>query len=498
MSRPWSYFGETARAIGQRLGLASRKPKPPLGAMVKSQYGPGALSAWSRVADARWLGERSPANVQPWQRKLMRKDSQVSLGLAALKSPFFGIDYFLKGGSREARAFLQKALLEAPYWNSLLWSILNSMDFGFVSHEYVWAIGDVEIDTDEIGGGKPEIALNRYVIKRMRDLDPDRVEILIDEWDELTGIRVGNVTLPPERVLHVVHDGEFGNLRGTAVLDRAFPHWYDNVVNVLHLNRYLEQKGNPPLIGSAPNEVRYDDRKPRDQQIPRHCLDALSEALSALRGGGLCLLPDERDEKGNQRWSITALDVKERVEQFLPVLRFNDAKILRALWVPERIATQDSSVGSFAMSDVHFDVFLLALEVKKERTVLAPLNEVAQALVRFNFGKSESCPRVMATGLSRSNNDTLKQAFLKILEVPQTLPDGRTYNAAQLMKINEILRILKIPQHRVDDVAAQPAPEPPTPVGPTEPGSVVPSPTPPLPPPTKGKPEPVEIDQDDI
>ena len=123
MSRPWNYFGETARAIGRRLGLASSTPKPPLGAMVKSQYGPGALSSWSRIADARWLGERSPANVQPWQRKLMRKDSQVSLGLAALKSPFFGIDYFLKGGSKQARAFLQKTMFEAPWWNSLLWSI---------------------------------------------------------------------------------------------------------------------------------------------------------------------------------------------------------------------------------------------------------------------------------------------------------------------------------------------------------------------------------------
>ncbi|HZV02566.1 MAG TPA: hypothetical protein VFF73_38020 [Planctomycetota bacterium] len=480
------------RGVFGRLWLAlsggGARSGPPLGAVVRSQYGPGTLGYWSGM-DVRWLGERSPANVQPWQRKLMRKDSQVSLGLAALKSPFFGIDYFLKGGSQQARAFLQKTLLEAPYWNSLLWSVLNSMDFGFVSHEYVWSIEDVELDSDD-GVAAPATLPSRYVIKRLRDLDPDRCEILIDEWDQLVGVRVMNVTLPTERLLHVVHEGEFGNLRGASVLDRAFPHWYDNVVNVIHLNRYLEQKGNPPLIGTAPNEIRYDDRKPRDQQTGRHCLDVLSEALASLRGGGLCLLPDERDDKGTPRWSVTALDAKERVEQFLPVIRYNDAKILRALWVPERIATQDSSVGSFAMSDVHFDVFLLALEVKKERTVLGPLNEVAQALVRYNFGRSESCPRVMATGLSRSNNDTLKEAFLKILQVPQTLPDGRTYNAAQLMKINEILRILKIPQHRIDDVAAPPVPQP----APLAPDALVPPPNPP----TKGEPEPTESDQDAI
>jgi hypothetical protein len=475
--------------------------------MVKGFNGPGLVAPWLRIPDTRWLGERSPAFVLPWQRRLMRKDSQVSLGLAALKSPFFGIDYFLKGGSKQARAFLQKTMFEAPWWNSLLWSILNSMDFGFVSHEYVWTVEDVTIDENEDDGASPVVLPARYTIKKLRDLDPDRVEIVVDEWDELVGIRVQNVTLPPERVLHVVHEGEFGNLRGASVLDRAFPHWYDNSVNVLHLNRYLEQKGNPPLVGTAPNELRYDDRLPRDQQVPQNCLDILAEGLATLRSGGLCLVPDERDENGHPRWSVGALDVKERVEQFLPVLRFNDAKILRALWVPERIATQDSSVGSFAMSDVHFDVFLLALEVKKERTVLGPLNEVAQALVRYNFGKSESCPRVMATGLSRSNNETLKEAFLKILEVPQTLPDGRTYNAAKLMKINEILRILKIPQHRIEDVATKPAPPAIVPVAPGVPGaagppaaaaSVAGSPTPVGSGAPKAPPEAAETDQDEV
>lgn len=470
---PLAFFSTLFR--GSREAPA-RSAGPPLGAVVRSQYGPGSLGYRSRI-DTRWMGERSPAFVQPWQRKLMRKDSQISLGLAALKSPFFGIDYFLKGGSKQARAFLQATLLEAPWWHALLWSILNSMDFGFVSHEYVWSVDDVVLEDETGDEDATTILPRRYVIKALRDLDPDRCEVLIDEWDRLAGIRVQNVFLPPARLLHVVHEGEFGNLRGASVLDRAFPHWYDNCVNALHLNRYLEQKGNPPLIGTAPNEVRYEDAKPRDQQLPKHCMEALNESLGALRGGGVCLLPDERDEKGNQRWSISALDVKERVEQFLPVLRYNDAKILRALWVPERIATQDSSVGSFAMSDVHFDVFLLALEVKKERTVLAPLNEIAQALVRYNFGRSESCPRVMATGLSRSNNDTLKQAFLKILEV----------------KINEILRILKIPQHRIDDVAADPVPAPGPAIDATQP-----PPLPPAAPAPEGKPEPTEDDQDEL
>jgi hypothetical protein len=108
----------------------------------------------------------------------------------------------------------------------------------------------------------------------------------------------------------------------------------------------------------------------------------------------------------------------------------------------------------------------------------------------------------MVTGLSRSNNETLKEAFLKILEVPQTLPDGRTYSAAKLMKINEILRILKIPQHRIEDVATKPAPLPP-PVAPAPPGMPAPSSSPapasaPSAKPPKAAPEAAETDQDQI
>src|SRR5213075_1859778 len=131
------------------------------------------------------------------------------------------------------------------------WSCLNSLDFGDQTHELIWDLANVEIDPDGDGGESPQLLQNRYVLKRLRDLDPDRVELLVDAFDEIASVKVqtdlGYVSLPAEKVLHAVHQREFDNQLGESILDRVYNHWH--WVNVLYLllNRYLEQRGNPPL-----------------------------------------------------------------------------------------------------------------------------------------------------------------------------------------------------------------------------------------------------------
>jgi len=70
---------------------------------------PGSVTGpWQRWADAKWLGPYTPNNVPHWVRKAMRRDPQIALGLIALKSPFFGIEYRVEGSTPEIRAFVEK------------------------------------------------------------------------------------------------------------------------------------------------------------------------------------------------------------------------------------------------------------------------------------------------------------------------------------------------------------------------------------------------------
>lgn len=452
-----------ARKTYETVTGPTRGSRPALGTTVtQPAFGPYA-GTWTRLAEAQWLGNRTPAHITHPVRKLMRRDSQVSLGLAALKGPFFGLEYYLQGGRPIVRSFLRKTLLDAPIWSELLWSILNAIDFGCQTHEYCWMLANVDVSStgeellEEDGEDASKVTLrDQYVIRRMRDLDPELVQLVADEFGDLKGVRLLaglmgdalNAELLPERVLHAVNEKEHDNLLGIAKVDRAYPHWFDNNVALIHFARYLEQKGNPPLIGYAPAERRRVDPKDPNSAL-LDCGDVLNEALASFRNGSACSLPDERDEKtGQPRWAITSLSIQDKAEQFLSSLRYNDAKILRALWVPERTATQDSSVGSNAMAQVHLDVFMLALEHAKETTVLGPINEVARALVHYNFGKSETVPRVRGTELGSSSNDILKQVYLKLVGLPDTEAAGIGYMARELVDLPELMRSIRIPQRR--------------------------------------------------
>lgn len=450
--------GRKVLELGSRLVTLGRPPK--LGAVVQNASAGGLMtSPHTRLEDAKWLGPYTPDFVPHYIRKRMRRDPQIALGLAALKSPFFGISYWIdsKSGTPTTRAFLRRVLLESKIFEHLIWSCLNSLDFGYQSHELIWALADVTIDPDGEGGQEPETLKSRYVLKKIRDIDPERVEILVDAFDEIAGVNVSTdflgVSLPAEKVLHAVHQKEFDNLLGSSILDHDYNPWFFCNVQYLLLNRYLEQRGNPPLIGMAPNELRYDEDKPREGQKPQNALDVLARQMGALRSGGACTLPFEVDEKsGKLKWAIDVLADGGRTETFIHAINHYEGMKLRGLYVPERIATQDKAVGSNAMAETHLDTFYSMLEVIKKRTVLAPINEVAELLQRANFGDSVSCARIEASEISRLKHQLLGELVKQVIALPRRHDDGTFYTGADMIDLPAALQAVNVPRRRLQDL----------------------------------------------
>ncbi len=429
-----------------------RRPLPDLRERV-----PGAMAGpWRRWADAKWLGPYTPSNVPHWVRKLMRRDPQIALGLIAFKAPFFGIEYRVEGSTPEIRAFVQKTLLERrEVFEKLLWSVLNAIDFGFQAHELLWRIEDVTVDEDGPGGLPERTFFRAYTLREFKDLDPERVELVTDrQTGRLAGIRVdGSVYLPSDKVLLATHQAEHQNWWGESALDRAYHPWYWVNHLYLYMTRYLEQKGNPPLIGRAP----YENRTSEDGGPPRNCLDLLGAELATLRGGGNATIPHEVDAKGHQRWDISELTHSARLDQFLPAIQHLEDLKLRAMLVPERIVTQQSTVGSFGMSETHLDVFFSNLEVIKRFLILGTLNAgPVQLLVRNNFGAKAPVPRLAASELSRQSKALLADIVKQALLIPRTLDDGRVYSTASIIDDIRALEALNIPHRRPQDVAVAP------------------------------------------
>ena len=443
--------------------LARNSSMPDLSQYVKAPYMGLTTGPWARWVDAKWLGPYAPSNVAMWQRKLMRRDPQIKLGLMALKAPFFGIDYRVEGGDPRTRAFVREALVERPLFKRLVWSILNAIDFGFQCHELEWDLADVAINYAAEGGVKVHSTLERaYVLRALADIDPERVIPIVDEHGDLDGVRVDGVQyLPGEKILHAVHQFEWKNHWGTAVVDSSFNPWYWNNFFYLFVSRYLEAKGNPPLKGTAPWDSRFLDRLSPGGQVPVRATDWLAEQAIQLRGGGVCVMPWEVDEKGNQMWTLDVLEDGGRVDQFLPMIQHNESMKLRGVLVPERVATQDGSVGSYASSDVHLEVFFGIMEIFKNFLILGTINEgVVPRLVRYNFGKSAPVPQVSASELNRTSKQLLCDILKMTAGMPRKLKDGRVYSIAEVVDAVHALEALNVPHLEPEDVAHFEEPKP--------------------------------------
>lgn len=470
-SRPASWLTRAARFLG--LAAPGPSPRPPGGQfyrpgfprqLLAGSFGGIPSGPWNRLVNAEWLGPYSPESVAPWTVKLIRKDPDVALGLAAVKSAFVGIEYRLKGGSPLSRAFLRKTVLESPLFPRLLRSILNAFDFGWQSHELVWGIEDVVLDVDGVGGEDPKTLARRYVLSKLLDLDPERVSgLALNEAGDLDHVLVdGLLKIPAEKVLHVVHEGEWGDPWGSMVVGKAYNPWYwENFLN-LYAMHFFGTKSNPPLKGTGPWSSRYTEGEAREDQEGTNTLAVLGEQAMNLREGGFAGLPWEPDEHGNNQWSLEELATTDRTESFLSAIRHMKASKLRAVLVPDKVASQDETPGSYALADVRIEVFFGVLESIKRSLVLASLDKLSALLIRYNFGASAPVPRWDASELSRQKQGLLAEIVKKVLELPVTLENGKVVAGSDLIRIREALEALNVPL-KSDAEIARTASKPPAP-----------------------------------
>jgi 2'-5' RNA ligase len=410
-----------SRARGPRAARLASAP-------ILREFSPGRFlnvepNVWGVRVGPDWLGpDATPRYVPIPVLKIMREDPQLSLGLAAFRGPFFGIDYTLEGGRPEVQAFVRKAFLERPVFKKTLRSLLNCIDFGFNPHELLWDIQDVTSDASDAGLA-PMSKLAAYVIREAKDIDPERVEILVDQKDRLAGYRVdGRVVIPREKCLHVADDMEYQRHRGRGKLRRAFNPWV--FASYIHQfqNRYMERKVDPPYKGYAPTTPRSDPKTPAGTP-PVYPHDVLRDILIDVRGSGVIVLPSEFDPKtGKPLWDATEIGTGGRAELYLPTLQYYQTLKMRGLGIPDEVAETGDDGGSYAKSAVSLNVFFDTLEALKEVTILCALNEgVIEPLVRFNYGDAEAAPRVVAPSFSREHQDLLVDVLRMALADPENM-----------------------------------------------------------------------------
>ena len=304
---------------------------------------------------AEHIGQYNPDEISIDTYNKMRMNAQIAAGLKVIKLPIIGQQWTTVCDDKDIAEFIDQLL--RPLWYNLLTSTLSAVDFGFAAHEIVYDIEDISLNRKY--ENKPFYNGKAVVWKKFKSLYPDTVTIKLDEKENFNGIVqkwVGkDVILPVEKSFIFTHDkgDSFGNLFGVSRMKPAYDVWFFWINLCQFMMRYFERKGTPPTIIGFPLGQTKDGTDHADIAL---------EIGKALQGESVVAVPSTTYENTPKKWTVDYLLDDKRGEMFISALTFFENKILRAMFVPERTITQDSSskAGSYSLSQTHADMFLLA------------------------------------------------------------------------------------------------------------------------------------------
>jgi len=328
----------------------------------------------------------------------MRRDPEIGLGLALIKAPIIGAEWWVDSDNEEAARFIEENL--KALWLTLMRTSLTAVEFGFAAHEKVF----------RLDGG-------RYVLDSLADLKPTKVELLIDEKGKFGGIRykpgggADAIDLPVEKCFIFTHGREWGDLYGVSRLANAEAVWRREQKAAAAEDRYFERKADPQIVGRAPAGKQTDA-----SGSERDNFEAMATALAALRSGGAIIVPAGEGKDGKPAWDVELLQDDKRGDMFTGFVDHLDNKKFRALLIPDRILAQQDT-GAYDLVEAVTKTF-----IRMEETLLSELFDhvqkyIVDKIVALNFGEG-----VSVALKHRDLSDETKAAIAEVVKTLATQP----------------------------------------------------------------------------
>ncbi|MGQ9706860.1 MAG: phage portal protein family protein [bacterium] len=269
---------------------------------------------------------------------------------------------------------------------------LLAVEFGFSVQEIIW------IEEDD-----------QFSVLDTLDFDPINVKLNIDDFGNVYSYTIpSGISVPEDKAFIFTYRKEFGNPYGSSRLLPVYDVWRTKELIWLFTNRYFERKGNPPTI------VKYP-ASPNKKEMDNNADEAL-EMGKALLENAVVALPSTRDETGKEIWNVGYLTDDARAGMFLSYLEYLDRMILRAMFIPDRVMTQEGSSGSYALARAHLDLFLIS-----EDGLIADLEEeinrqLVSKIIEYNFGIKFSNVQLRISRLSRTDRELLGSVFIEMVK----------------------------------------------------------------------------------
>lgn len=353
------------------------------------------------------IGAFNPDRITIDTYDKMSINPQINAGLNLIKLPIIGQNWHVECKEKPEIADAAMAMLK-PLWLGLISASLTCVNYGFAAFEEVY-----ERQGD----------LTNY--RKIKSLHPQWIRIRTDKKDNFAGItqtfHSDNIPIPLNKSLIITHakGDSFGNLFGTSRLVPIYETWYWWVSIMQFMLRYFEKKGTPPVIVSFPPGKSRDGVSHADTALAMGKA-VISESVvalsSSLYAGGT--------ERERRKWGIDFLTDDKRGEMFITALSFLDAKLLRGLFIPERVFTQDVSgkAGSYSLSKVHADMFMLGEEALIVDIEAQIDKYVIRRWVDINFGANAPECNLKIERITDARKVFLKDVFMEMVKKGTAIP----------------------------------------------------------------------------
>ena len=117
----------------------------------------------------------------------------------------------------------------------------------------------------------------------------------------------------------------------------------------------------------------------------------MDDALDKLDAGGRLMLPNAATGKGDKyAYDAEYMLDDQRGAMFLIYIEHLEKMKLRGMLVPERVATQDNSTGSYGMAQAHADMFITMVETAAGKRRNCPWRRLPRSGWRPPHGRRDA------------------------------------------------------------------------------------------------------------
>lgn len=297
---------------------------------------------------------------------------------------------------------------------------LNYLEYGFSPFERVYK----RFEPNELG---LEDSGPLWGYAKLKDLYPPEITLLFKEnSDEYkgfeqrpTGRNLNPIRVSAEKTLIMTHNKEYGNLYGESDLTPMYVPWFWHEVVSKSMLRYMERVGTPVVVVYAPRQHRLTSAT--SSRAVDAMKFALSTAINAGKSNAIALPSDLYPGTNHPMWRIEYLQDQQRSTQFTSILNYLNVQIMRAGLVPERSSTQNDEMGSNAMAQTHYDVFLQSEDLLLAEILSQINNYLIKPIVQFNYG-DQTQAQINTADLDRTSLDRAFNLMSAIVNVHPDVP----------------------------------------------------------------------------